>query len=133
MTSKCLSMVLIIALGVVVATPAHASSNLQTDSHEIVGGIVAASAAVGVLIIVLVLHHNKSHHSAITGCVTSGAEGMTLTDEKDSQVYALSGNTAGVKPGDRIKLQGKKVQSTESDKSLGWEATDVTKDFGACQ
>ena len=38
----------------------------------------------------------------ITGCVTSGQNGMTVTDEKDKQVYALSGDTTGIKPGDRV-------------------------------
>ena len=58
---------------------------------------------------------------------------MTITDEKDKQVYALSGNTAGIKPGDRMKLQGKKVKSKGADKTLVWEAKAVPKDFGVCE
>ena len=58
---------------------------------------------------------------------------MTVTDEKDKQTYALSGNTTAMKPGDRMKLQGKKVKSKGADKTLVWEAKGVAKDFGVCQ
>jgi hypothetical protein len=58
---------------------------------------------------------------------------MTVTDEKDKQIYALSGNTAGIKPGDRMELQGKKVKSKGADKTIVWEAKAVAKDFGVCQ
>jgi hypothetical protein len=58
---------------------------------------------------------------------------MTITDEKDKQVYALSGNTAGIKPGDRMKLQGKKVKSKVAEKTLVWEAKAVAKDFGVSE
>ena len=58
---------------------------------------------------------------------------LSLTDEKDEQNYALSGNTAGIKPGDRITLNGKKVKPKGADRTLVWDATRVIKDFGACQ
>lgn len=56
-----------------------------------------------------------------------------VPQDLDKRVYVLSGNMAGVKPGDRLKLQGKKVKPTGSEKTLGWEATKVAKDFGVCQ
>jgi hypothetical protein len=34
--------------------------------------------------------------------------GNTLAKEKDKQIYALSGDTTGIKAGDRMKLQAKK-------------------------
>lgn len=129
MTSKYVSGVLIIALGVGLATPARAST-LQTDSHEIVIGIVAVVAAL-VVVVVVAIHYSKKR--AITGCVIPGENGMSVTDEKDRQVYELSGNTTGIKPGDRMKLHGKKAKSKGGDKTLVWEAKDVTKDFGVCQ
>jgi hypothetical protein len=95
----------------------------------IVAPIVGAIAAVAV-VTVMVIHYSKK--SAITGCVNSGGNGMTLTDEKDKQIYALSGDTADIKPGDRIKLQGKKVKPKGPDKTLVWEAKKVIKDFGVC-
>ncbi len=58
---------------------------------------------------------------------------MTVSDEKDKQIYALSGNTVGIKPGDRMKLQGKKVKPKSPDKTLVWETREVNRDFGLCQ
>jgi len=57
---------------------------------------------------------------------------MTLIDEKDKQIYMLSGNTTEIKPGDRMKLQGKKVKPKGPDKTLVWEARRVSKNYGAC-
>jgi hypothetical protein len=62
---------------------------------------------------------------SITGCVKSAENGMTITDEKDEKVYTLSGNTVGVRPGDRMKLKGKKAKS-KGDPALVWVATSVT-------
>ncbi len=95
----------------------------------VVGPIVGAIAAVAV-VTVMVIHYSKK--TAITGCVNSWGNGITFADEKDKQIYALSGDTADIKPGDRIKLQGKKVKLKGPDKTLAWEAKKVTKDFGVC-
>jgi hypothetical protein len=120
----------IIALTVALATPARADK-LQTTGEEIVAGIVAVSAAVVVVVVVVAIHYSKRR--AITGCVISGENGMSVTDEKDKQIYALSGNTTGVKPGDRMRLKGKKVKSKGADSTRVWEARGVAKDFGVCQ
>jgi len=130
MTSKYVSLVLIIALSLALATPARADK-LKTDSDEIVIGIVAIAAALTVAITVLAVHYSKKR--SITGCVASVGDGLTVTDENDKKIYALSGNTTGVKPGDRMKLKGKKVKPTGPDKTPIWKATDVNKDFGVCQ
>ena len=58
---------------------------------------------------------------------------MTVTDEKDKQSYSLFGNTTNVKPGDRMRLQGKNARSKGNDKTPMWETSKVTKDFGVCQ
>jgi len=130
MTSKCVSGILIIALAVALATPARADT-LKTDAHEIEIGIGVAAAAV-VILVVLAIHYSTKKR-AITGCVTSGANGMSITDERDRQVYVLSGSTTDIKPGDRVRLHGKKLKSKGADKTLVWEAQEVTKDFGVCQ
>jgi len=78
----------------------------------------------------LVIHYSKKR--AITGCVVSGQNGMTLIDEKDKQIYMLSGDTTGIKLGDRIKLKGKKVKPKAPDKALVWEASQMSKNYGAC-
>ena len=57
---------------------------------------------------------------------------MSVTDEKDKRLYALSGDTAGVKPGERMTLRGKKFKSNEG-KPPFWETKKIVKDFGVCQ
>ena len=121
--------VLTVALSAVLIRPARADK-LQTDGEEIVIGIVAVSAAL-VVGTILIFHYSKKR--TITGCVSSGETGMTVADEKDKQIYALSGNTVGIKPGDRMKLQGKKVKPKSPDKTLVWETKQVNRDFGLCQ
>ncbi|HXM60802.1 MAG TPA: hypothetical protein VN950_08070 [Terriglobales bacterium] len=121
--------ILIVALGVVLITPARADK-LQTEGEEIVIGIVAVSAAL-VVGTVLIIHYSKKR--TITGCVSSVEAAMTVTDEKDKQTYTLSGDTTGVKPGDRMRLQGKKIKPRGPDKRLIWETRQVNRDFGLCQ
>ena len=128
MISKCVSGVLVIALTVALATSVQADT-LKTDSHEIEIGIGAAAAAV-VVLVVLAIHYSKKR--AITGCVIPGANGMSIADEKERQVYTLSGNTTGVKPGDRMKLQGRKAKRKDAGQMLVWETKEVAKDFGVC-
>jgi hypothetical protein len=121
--------VLIMALSLFLVMPARADK-LQTEGEEIVIGIVAVAAAL-VVGTVLIIHYSKKR--TITGCVSSGETGMTVTDEKDRQIYALSGNTVGIRPSDRMKLQGKKVKPKSPDNTLVWETREVNKDFGLCQ
>jgi len=122
--------VLIVVLCVALATPANASTDLQSNARNIVIGIVAVAAGI-VVITILVIHHSKKQ--TITGCVNSAGSGMTVTDEKDKLVYALSGNTAGVKPGDRMKLQGKKLKAAGAGETPVWETTGIKKDLGVCR
>lgn len=109
--------------------PARAET-LATAEKQIIVGIVVVSAAVAVGVTLLVLHY-KHKKSSITGCVTSGANGMSLTDEKDQRTYALSGDTAAIKPGDRMTLQGKQLK--RKDAALVFESQNVGRDFGACK
>jgi uncharacterized protein (DUF58 family) len=121
--------VLILVLCVVLAIPVKASG--YPSGGGIVAGVVAGLAALVVVTVVVI--HRSSPKRTITGCVSSGENGMSVTDEKDKKIYALSGNTASIKSGDRVTLQGKKVKSKDAKTALAWEATKETKDFGACQ
>ncbi len=70
-------------VSVAVIAPARGET-LGTAETQIITGIVVVSAAIGVVVTVLILHH-KHKEAAITGCVVSGANGMSVTDEKDKQ------------------------------------------------
>jgi hypothetical protein len=128
MMRKVCSAILIIVLGMALATPARANS-LDDEIRNVIIGIVAGTAAIAVLVTVLVIRHN-SPKSTITGCVQSGTNGMSLTDEKNGLNYTLSGSTIGVKPGDRVTLKGKRK---DMGTTVGFEARRIEKDFGACQ
>lgn len=122
---------LIIVLCAALATPARADK-LQSDAHNIEVGIVVVVAAIVVVTIFLVRHDAKKDRT-ITGCVTSAGSRLTIADENDKETYEIAGNTAGITPGDRIKLKGRKVKSKSPDHTHVLVATKVTKDFGVCQ
>jgi len=124
-----LSGVLIAVLGLAAAKPAAAEQSINTQATNIIIGIVVVAAAIGVVATLLVLHYSKKKDT-ITGCVHTEANGMSVTDEKDKQNYALSGSTMGVKPGDRVTLRGKRKNSGGTPV---FETQKVTRDFGACQ
>jgi hypothetical protein len=121
--------VLIVALSVALAKPAEAEG--YPSGGAIVAAIVGVAAAV-VVVAVLVIH-KSSEKRTVTGCVNPGKNGMSVTDEKDRQLYALTGNTADIKPGDRMTLRGKKIKPKQASKTLVWETKTITKDLGACQ
>ena len=129
MTIKYISGVLIIALGLALPTPMAAQSGKIGYNGPVVGPIVGAAAGVVILIVVAV-HYSKKR--AITGCMAAAGNGMTITDEKDKKIYLLSGNTTGLKAGDRMTVKGKKTKQTTSDMPLGWKASEVSKDLGVC-
>ena len=54
-----------------------------------------------------------------------------MTDVKDKQTYTLIGDPVGVKPGNRMTLEGKRGK--RGDKKRIFEAHRVIRDFGACQ
>jgi hypothetical protein len=130
MTQKCFRReLLIVVLSVGLAMPARA------DNPEKVLIAIAATttaAAIAVVVTVASVHHRRKK-IVITGCVISGENGMTVTDEEDRKIYALSGNMTDIKPGDRMKLEGKKVKLKSPDKTFVWEAKEEIKDFGVCQ
>jgi hypothetical protein len=131
MISKCLSGVLIVALTFALYMPADAQSSGKIVSNGTIAGAIVGVVAGVVVITIVTIHYSKKR--TITGCVNSDVNGMTVTDEKDKQTYALSGDETGIKPGDRVRLQGKKVKSTGTHKPLEWETSKVAKDLGACQ
>jgi hypothetical protein len=119
---------LIAVVSVALIIPARGES-VNTAGEEIVAGIVVVSVAAGVLVTVLVLHY-KHKKVAITGCVISAQNGLSLTDEKDKRRYILSGDPVGIKPGDRMTLEGNR---RSREKNPVFDAKRVIKDFGVCQ
>jgi hypothetical protein len=96
------------------------------DAIAIVVGVIAV-----VVIVAVVVIHSKAGNRTVTGCVNAGAGGMTLTNESDHRTYLLAGDTAGVKPGERMSLQGKSVKPHGST-TFTLETKKIKQDYGVC-
>ena len=130
MTSRHLLRIALIGILTLALSTKAEADQLKTTGEEAIAGIVAAVAVVVVVIVVVI--HQASSNRTVTGCVSSAQNGLTVTSEKDKRVYALSGDTTGVKSGDRMTLHLKKIK-TKGSTTLTWETKKVTKDFGVCQ
>jgi hypothetical protein len=110
--------------------PAEAQSGGRIGGPS--GGQVAAAvvgaAAVIVVIAVVVVHARRP--PTITGCAVSGPNGLTLENDSDHQSFALSGETAGIKAGDRVRVQGKKQKANGA--ARGFTVLNLKHDYGAC-
>jgi hypothetical protein len=124
--------VLIIALSVALSMGAEAQTS-QTGNLDFTKDkwLIGLGAAAVVIVTVVLIHHSKNR--TITGCVSSAKNGMSVTDDKDKRLYSLTGNMGGIKPGDRMTLQGKKIKPKDANKTLVWETKKINKDFGVCQ
>ena len=104
------------------------TGSIGPSTGEIVGalvGIAAVGAGIGIGIYFVVKHNHS-----VTGCARSTPDGMTLTTESDKHTYSLIGDVAGIKPGNRVRVSGKKAK----EKSSGTAQFLVEKgstDFGA--
>jgi hypothetical protein len=138
--TKILSGVLIVALVFVLCVPAEAQRpNTVAPSSPHIGGIsnaeiigIAVGVVVPVVVIAVVVFHHSAKQRKITGCVVASPTGLTVNNERDDRVYALSGDTSGVKAGERMSLQGHKV-NPDAGTPLGWQVSQIQKDYGACQ
>ena len=125
------SVLMVLILCLALAVPAFCQSGLGKigpSNAEIAGILIGAGAAITVVAVLVV--HSAHKHNSITGCVSSGAEGLSLTDKKDNHVYALGGNTASLKAGDQFALKGKKDKDAHGEPVFKVEK--LTRDFGAC-
>lgn len=113
---------------VVASRPAEAQSG-QIVSKSTVVWVFVAVAAVGAAIGVGVYFAVRQSPS-VTGCVASGSGGLTLQNEGDHQNFLLMGDTAAIKPGERVRVKGKKKKDAAGNRSF--LVDQVKKDYGAC-
>jgi hypothetical protein len=126
---KLSAIALCISFFVLIPRPANAQTGGIGPTKGQVVGIIVAIVAVGVAIGVAVTL-GVHHHPSITGCATANGDSLTLLSEDDRQTYALSGDIAAIKPGDRVRLSGKK--RTDRSGNHSFEVLKVSKDYGAC-
>jgi hypothetical protein len=97
----------------------------KSDIVLIFVAVAAVGAAIGVGVYFAV-----RQPPSITGCVVSGSGGLTLQNESDHQTFLLMGDTGAVKPGDRVRVKGKKKKDSAGNRSF--LVDQVKKDYGAC-
>jgi len=117
------------ALLVTVAAKPAAANSIPTKSDVVwIGvGVAAIGAGIGVGINFAV-HHSHS----LTGCAASTANGFQLQSEGDQQTYALLGEVAGVKSGERIRVSGKQEKKSAG-ASRQFIVEKLNKHFGSCK
>lgn len=110
--------------------PNGSSGSIGPSNGEVVGAAVGIGAAIAVVVVVLV-EVDHSHHS-VSGCVTTGPNGLEL-QTSDSKSYALAGDAASVRVGDRVKLHGSKVRKTkDSSGDQVFRVASISRDYGPC-
>jgi hypothetical protein len=114
-----------------VQTPAQIGqigpSNGQVGA--IIGGIAGCGAAIGV-----VVYFALTRPPSIKGCAVTGPNGLELKNEGDGQTFQLLGITSDVKPGDRVRVRGKKKAIGKSGSgNPTFLVEKLAKDYGACK
>ena len=122
-----------VALGALLVTPSltakaqtGAGCGCKTEVVGIAVGIAAGGAALGIGAY-YAIHHGHS----LNGCVVTGPNGLELQNQRDQQAYALIGETAAAKPGEHIRISGKK-QKTNGGAPRQFLMEKLSKDFGLC-
>jgi len=92
----------------------------------VAAGIAAAGAAIGIGVYYAV-HHGHS----LTGCTASGPSGLELVSEGDHERWALIGAVNHIRPGERVRVTGRKEQK-DPPNSRQFLVEKVSKDFGPC-
>jgi hypothetical protein len=122
-----LATVVVCALGVTAPVPATAQIGVSNSDVVWIGvAIGAIGAGIGVGIYYAV-HHSQS----MTGCAVSVAGGLELQNKGDQQTYALVGAVSAIKPGERIRVSGKRVKKTPSP-TPQFLVDHMAKDYGPC-
>ena len=114
--------------------PFHSNAQIgisKQQGDEIIGGIVAVAAVAGGVIVFVIYHNHQSQ--SIRGCAESGPNGLELQNEGDQKTFQLLGITAQVKPGDRVRVKGKRKKAAKgSSGNPAFLVDSLTKDYGAC-
>ena len=128
-----LAKVAVCALLVTATVPATAQSSTpiggvtKSDAAWIAVGVAAIGAGIGIGIYYAV-HHGNS----LSGCVVSGSDGLLLQNRGDGQTYSLTGEVAAIKPGDRVRVSGKK-QKKNGGGVQHFAVEKLNKDYGDCE
>jgi hypothetical protein len=117
-----------VVLGTVLLAVISVSASAQTDwgpsGAQVAGAAVGAGAVIGVVLYLTL------HRPSITGCIRSADSTYTVTDQNGQLSYTVVNATTGLKPGERVKLQGKKKKDKSG--NLSFRMNKITHDYGSC-
>ena len=99
----------------------------KSDAAWIGVAVAAIGAGIGIGIYVAVHHGHR-----LNGCAVMGANGLQLQNKGDGQTYALSGDIAAIKPGEHVRVSGKKAKAGSS-ATPQFIVENLSKDYGACK
>ena len=119
--------VLGIALLAVFSFSASAQTNwgrFGASGAQVAGAAVAAGAVIGVVL------YLSLHRPSITGCIRSADNAYTITDQNGQLSYTVVNAATGLKPGERVKLQGKKKKDKSG--NLTFRMKKIKHDYGPC-
>lgn len=112
------------------AQQAESPRNSIPSTGEVYTGAIAILVVAGVgagVGIYFLVHHNHN----LTGCASVTPDGLRLRTEGDQQGFSLVGEIATIKPGDRVRVSGKKQKRNTAGVQL-FLVEMVGKDFGVC-
>jgi hypothetical protein len=96
------------ALPVTAATKPAAANSIPAKTDMVWIGVGVGAIGAGIVIgVYYAFHHNHS----LTGCATSGANGLEVENEGDGQKYSLVGAVDAIKPGERIRVSEKRLKT----------------------
>ena len=116
--------VAVLALALTSSHPANAQIVTKSEVAEAVGVVIGVGAAIGVGIYFAV-HANHS----VSGCTVAAANGLQL--QQDQQMWSLVGSIATIKPGERVRVSGKKQKKTAG-APRPFLVEKLAKDYGPC-
>ena len=126
MRNRVYAVVLVLGLLSTVAVAQSGNSRIGPSGAEVAGIVVGVGVGVAVVIYLVVPKEKK-----IEGCVAASDHGMQLTNEGSHESYALTGESANLQAGTRVKLKGKLHKQHAGVREF--EVRQVVKQEGTCK
>ena len=108
--------------------PPPARASITSDVVWVFVGVALTSAAIGVGI-----YYLARKGPTLTGCAVLGSAGLQVQNEGDQEFYLLIGDVVSIKPGDRVKVAGKKKKKDASTIMRTFVVEKLSKDYGPCK
>ena len=125
--NKIVAKAAVCALLVTAATKPAVANSIPTKTDVVWIGIAVGAIGAGIGIgVYYAVHHNHS----LTGCAVSEANGLALENKGEQQKYLLVGAVDAIKPGERIRVSGKRVK--KGGPTPQFFVDHLSKDFGRC-